>query len=191
MFGLPMLDVVIGLLFLYFVLSVICTAGNELVASLINLRGIKLRAAITRLLTVKVQDDKDKGKLKVAYAKPELLANKVLGHPLLATLYTRSWWTPKFPSYIPSKTFALALHECLEASAGSPENIAHEARVSKMRDDPLKHLGIVQIYEVFKEQAGDSTRKLQERLETVFDEAMDRVRAPTRDGVSSLFFLSP
>lgn len=191
MFGLPMLDVVIGLLFLYFVLSVICTAGNELVASLINLRGIKLRAAITRLLTVKVQDDKDKGKLKVAYAKPELLANKVLGHPLLATLYTRSWWTPKFPSYIPSKTFALALHECLEASAGSPENIAHEARVSKMHDDPLKHLGIVQIYEVFKEQAGDSTRKLQERLETVFDEAMDRVRAPTRDGVSSLFFLSP
>jgi len=59
MFGLPMLDVVIGLVFLYFVLSIICTAGNELVASLINLRGIKLRAAIIRLLTVKVQDGKD------------------------------------------------------------------------------------------------------------------------------------
>jgi hypothetical protein len=184
-----MLDVVIGLVFLYFVLSIICTAGNELVASLINLRGIKLRAAIIRLLTVKVQDGKDKGKLKVDYAKPELLANKVLGHPLLATLYTRSWWTPKFPSYIPPKTFALALHECLKAQTGSPENTAQETRASKMRDDPLKHLGIVQIYEAFKEQAGDSTKKLQERLETVFDEAMDRVSGSYKRWSQLVIFL--
>lgn len=49
MFGMPMLEVLIGLVFIYLLLSLICTAINEMVAGVRDSREKHLRAGITNL----------------------------------------------------------------------------------------------------------------------------------------------
>jgi hypothetical protein len=68
MFGLQSLDVAVGLVFIYFVLSIICTSANEMIAGWFKLRADNLEDGIRNLL-------KDP-------QKPEL-AGKFLDHPLI------------------------------------------------------------------------------------------------------------
>ena len=50
MFGSLVLDVVIGLVFVYLLLSMICTAANEMIASMLALRARNLARGIANLL---------------------------------------------------------------------------------------------------------------------------------------------
>jgi hypothetical protein len=52
-FGSPILDVVAGMVFIYLLLSIICTAANEIIASLFSLRGQNLAKGIANLLADK------------------------------------------------------------------------------------------------------------------------------------------
>ena len=189
MSGLSAIDVAIGLIFVYFLLSVACTAFSELLASLINLRGSQLRTGIMNVLTQAVVKDKT-GKEKPAPQEKATgrLANEVLSHPLIETLKTEKWIGSelKFPSYIPSRAFSLALLDCI-ASAGSgqpggkswPEDAKEQAQelMSKLRAGIEKYpnLGVVKILTLFAADVGNDAEKLRSRIETWFDEAMARV----------------
>ncbi|HYJ80779.1 MAG TPA: hypothetical protein VEW03_14285, partial [Longimicrobiaceae bacterium] len=50
MSGLEILDVILGLAFIYFLLSLVCSAVNEYLASMLNKRGKVLKDGIERLL---------------------------------------------------------------------------------------------------------------------------------------------
>jgi len=87
--GSAMLEAVIGLAFLYFLLSLICSAINEMIASLTKMRAKYLKSGIENLLCDPV------------------LAKQVLEHPLI-----KSGETPgNMPSYVPSRIFTLALYD--------------------------------------------------------------------------------
>lgn len=100
MFGSTILDVTIGLAFLYFILSLMTTTLTELVARFLALRSNNLRRGIESLLND---------------MKSNQLAQEFYRHPLIAALSRRTWIDALFrresgkPSYIPSEAFAKAL----------------------------------------------------------------------------------
>lgn len=127
MFSSPVLEVAIGMLFFYLLLSLICTALNELIEAWLKNRAYDLEHGIRRLL-----DDPDpnaggfathvyrkivrafrlllyslKGKQMPAPGpKTQGLASKLYDHALVRGLYLPS---KDLPSYIPPRNFALAL----------------------------------------------------------------------------------
>jgi hypothetical protein len=87
------LDVFIGLAFLYFLLSVVCSSINEGVATALNLRAKTLEAGIRKLLGGQAAADAFYGNWRI----------KQLCKP------SRILFRDKKPSYIPSRAFALAI----------------------------------------------------------------------------------
>lgn len=98
MFGSAVVDVVVALALVYFLMSVVTSHINEVVAAWTDSRAKQLEQAIRVLL-----QDQD-------------LANKVIANPLLSTLSGRS--NRKLPSYVPAQTFALALFQELVPAPG-------------------------------------------------------------------------
>lgn len=126
MFGFEILDVVIGLMFVYLLLSLLATAINEYIAALLNLRGKELARGMGRLL----DNLEDRTALKKAFeglgprvtaaAATPTLTERFYSHRLIRPLATRRGWIfrvfskePRLPSYIPARTFALALLDVL------------------------------------------------------------------------------
>ncbi len=101
MLGSSVLEVAIGLIFIYLVLSMACTVLNEGIATVINQRGKNLFAGIKNLLN----DPAFTG-----------LAQQVYNHGLVDGI-SQDAADPtrpnRLPSYMPSKTFALALLDVL------------------------------------------------------------------------------
>src|SRR5262245_61367427 len=89
--GFPVLDVVIGLAFLYSLFALTCTTLNELIAGLFNRRAKTLGRGIEHLL-----GDKE-------------LADALYRHPLIVSLGNPRKKKLARPSYIPGERFATAL----------------------------------------------------------------------------------
>ena len=82
LFGSNLLEVAIGVIFLYLLLSLLCSALTELIESLIRFRARDLKRGVGRLL----QDPR--------------LVEIFFDHPLIKPL-------GETPSYIPARTFSL------------------------------------------------------------------------------------
>jgi hypothetical protein len=103
------LEVAVGLAFLFSVLSLLCSAVNELIAARRGDRGRTLTKAIARLLDGDAE------------------AQRIFEHPLIQSLYL----PPRCPSYIPSGAFAMAVVDLYAPeilAGGTPrfENVASE-----------------------------------------------------------------
>jgi hypothetical protein len=124
MFGLEILDVVIGLIFVFLLLSLLATAINEYISAVMNLRGKELARGLGRLL----DDFDEKHALTRAFngVGPRLteatdsLTERFYNHRLIRPLATRRGGffqlfsnEPRLPSYIPARTFAMALLDVL------------------------------------------------------------------------------
>jgi hypothetical protein len=127
MFNSPVLEVAIGMLFFYLLLSLICTALNELIEAWLKNRAYDLERGIRKLL-----DDPDPNaggfvthvyhklvrafrmllyglkleEMPVPEPKTKGLASRLYDHALIRGLYL---YSKDLPSYIPSRNFALAL----------------------------------------------------------------------------------
>src|SRR4030095_10378579 len=84
LFGSNLLEVAIGIIFVYLLLSLLCSAFSELIEAFIKFRARDLKKGIGRLLD-----------------NPKLV-NDLFNHPLISPLGEN-------PSYIPARTFSLAL----------------------------------------------------------------------------------
>jgi hypothetical protein len=122
MLGLSMLNVAIGMTFIFLLLSLICTAISEILEAFLKKRASDLERGITELL----RDAKN--------AKGENLVKKIYEHPLVSGLY-RGEYVPKgnkLPSYIPASNFTLALldavlpatHQSLSGAVGGGSPVA-------------------------------------------------------------------
>jgi hypothetical protein len=111
MLGSGVLEVAIGVVFVYLLLSLVCTSINEGIASFLNQRGKNLFAGITNLLN----DPKFTG-----------LAQQVYTHGLVDGISQEAANPDKptrLPSYMPSKTFGLVVLDVL-SSRGASETCA-------------------------------------------------------------------
>src|SRR5262249_697448 len=100
MFGFPILEVAIGLCFVYLLLSLICSAVNETVAGLTQRRGKLLAQAITNLVG-------DVG-----------IKEKIYAHPIIRSMTQKD---NDKRGYIPSEKFGLALMDIITGD-GKPAN---------------------------------------------------------------------
>ena len=154
MFGSAVLDAVVGLVFVYLLLSVICTAANETIASMFSLRGRTLAKGIANLLA----DKQISGLEKLLY-----------DHPLVQSLYRGN----RKPSFIPAHIFA---HAFLDGIAPGREDGAaamteiRRAVIGLPDDSELRRILLV-----FLRLSGDDFAKFQQSIERWFDDAMARV----------------
>lgn len=129
----PMLDVFIGLIFFYMLLSVIVTVAQEVISSYLNLRSKNLRTAISELI--------GEANLKDFY-----------NHPLIFSLFRggvddQGRPIEGGPSYIPKRNFALAaldlarkFHDQAPASTASAAPLPPVLDLVKFLSDP-EHSG--------------------------------------------------
>jgi hypothetical protein len=163
MFGLQVLDVAIGLSFIFLLLSLVVTSANEVLAAWLKRRS----ATLWRGMVMMLGGD---------------TAGSLYQHPLIRSLTGPSMLLGRFrhrlpfkvqPSYIPSRTFALALLDHLApAQAGRhPEALAGDLQKALAgKNDPLSRS-----LSVLLEDAGGNVEQFKQRLEQWFDTSMERV----------------
>jgi len=178
MFGSEILDVGVGLVLLYLLLSLICSAIREAIESLTKSRGAHLERGIRMLL----HDPEGRG-----------LAKAIYDHPLISGLfagrYDPSQIKPNghmrartdLPGYIPSRNFALAIID-IAARGADTEDIAHSdlqqpltieslrASISSIENRAVQRALLLAV-----DRAEGSVAKAQRALEEWYDSAMDRV----------------
>lgn len=154
MFGSQILEIAIGIIFIYLLLSLICSAVSELISRALSMRAKNLEDGIRNLLI-----DKE-GK---EYAK------KFYDHPLIKGIERKG----KRPSYIPSRTFSLVLMDIIAPSDSAKGSKSFEdvfRAVNDLANSKLKTVLLVLM--------GDTESKLKElrgNIENWFDDAMQRV----------------
>lgn len=152
MFGSQILEVVVGVTLVYLVLSIGCSGIKEVLASAFSLRSKTLENAIRNML---MGGDGN-------------LATALLQHPLIA----RTALPGSKPSYISSRTFALALFDLLAPAGGAQPKTIQDLRdgVAKLPDEKLKKtlLGLI-------DSAQDSVETARDKIEKWFNDTMERV----------------
>jgi hypothetical protein len=156
--GSTVLEVLIGIAFLYLLLAIFCTAVNEWIAGLMKTRARMLEATIRQLL--------DGQPLAQGGAANGLL-NAFYSHSLILGLAPKG----ALPSYVPARTFAKALMD--QVTANQPGSITHddlEAGIKALPDGYVKTALLALI-----QNTGDSLDKAQKAIEGWFDDAMERL----------------
>lgn len=149
MFGSTVLDVLIGLVFVYFLLSLICSGIHETVSQWLSRRAQFLEEAIGRLLT-------DPNTRRQFY-----------DHPLIKSL-SKSNKGDVRPSYLAAKDFAVVV---MDVVAPAVQNYADfRKNLDQIQDGALKAILLAMLDDATNDL--ERTRKL---IEAWFDSAMDRV----------------
>ncbi|HSM77918.1 MAG TPA: hypothetical protein VLT57_09850 [Bryobacteraceae bacterium] len=171
MSGLSLLDVAIGMVFMYLLLSLICSALNESISAILQARARFLEKGILRLLD-----------------GPEFTA-RIYDHPLVRNLYDdvhpylRKLGRRNLPSYIPSTNFALALMDLIQpggaryALAGpsvDAETVKALLASLNQPECPLPS-SVRRAVITLIQAAGDDITKVRECIEDWYDSTMDRV----------------
>ena len=181
MFGSDLIEVVIGIVFIYILVSIICSAVREGVETWLKTRSAYLEHGIRELL----HDSDGTG-----------LATALYRHPLVYGLYladydpkprptSRVRWILKkgtgLPSYIPAKNFSVALMDlaargpgtdAFSSSAGSTPISTESIRQNIAR---LGNPGVQRALLTALDTAEGDLKKLQANLEAWYDSGMDRV----------------
>jgi hypothetical protein len=156
MFNSNIIDVAIGLVFIFLLLSLICSAAHEIIEAFMKARAANLERGIQELAGNNSQEFVtslyDHGLINSLYRGKYAPVAK----GFFRRLYQRYVHGPDLPSYIPSKNFALALIDLKNTGADLPQNIK----------DALQ---------AFERVAGQDVAQLQRHLEEWYNTAMDRV----------------
>jgi hypothetical protein len=175
MFGLQMLDVMIGLVFIYVLLALVCTVANEIIAGILDSRTKNLRLGINNLLgeipvTMMQRVRAYVRSSPAALNQQKSLVEEFYSHPLIKTLSEDG--TP--PSYIPPATFALSLLDMFAPAKGEGERKVEEFAAG-VKDRLKEYPHIQRTLLILIDESGNDMGKLKSNLEGLFNNAMERV----------------
>jgi hypothetical protein len=178
-FGSDILEVAIGIVFVFLIISVVCSSIREGLEAILKTRAAYLEHGIRELLG-------DRG--------PRGLAGQLYAHPLISGLYSSdysppptrsslSWYFARgrnLPSYIPSRNFALAV---MDLAARGPVNAQDENRDHVPLDVETlrRNVGNIQSPEVRRvlltalDSAQGDLDAVRLTLQAWYDSSMDRV----------------
>lgn len=154
MFGSLALEIAISLALLYLLLGLLCSMVNEWVAGMTGLRAKNLWDGVRNLL----YDSEGSG-----------LAKELYDHPLIKNLAKPG----QRPSYVPSRTFALALFDLVAPAqdAMSAKTLPHVRNsIATIPNAQVKTALVALI-----DDAGEDVKKARANVEQWYDDAMDRV----------------
>lgn len=166
MFNSGILDVAIGIVFVYLLVSLIVTAANELIAAIFKMRGRVLWQGICNLLPA------GEGKKNIA--------RQVYAHPLIVGLSQSAR-----PSYIPSRTFTLALLDVVSGGTGQIAKLQQlPAKIELLPENLRRSLHLL------LSESQDDLERFKTNIEVWFNDSMDRVSGVYRRKVHyALFFI--
>jgi hypothetical protein len=191
------IDVAIGLILMYLMLSLLCTAVNEYIATKLNIRATTLRDTLQKLIddptlltnfyqhgliasNFKASGTGSQSMLQVAanlVGAPNLLKNQVaVPKPAAAAAgggaATAASGETEHPSYLASGTVALAIMgSLLKQTPGAAADIAGvQSAIGALPDSKIKDALAATAL-----KAGDDIKKLEKGIATWFDDAMDRL----------------
>jgi hypothetical protein len=154
LFNSTVLDVAVGLVFIYLLLGILCTTVNEWVAGIMNTRSKTLRQGIRGLL-----DGQTLGNAS--------FLEKFYLHPLISGLMRDG----NHPSYIPSRAFSTALIDLVTPTVSGPVTTAElVSGINALPDGDVKKALVALVGNV----DGD-LEKAKRNIEHWFDDSMDRV----------------
>jgi hypothetical protein len=170
MFDFAALDVALGLIFVYLVLALVCSALNETISSVFSWRASFLREGVANLLD---PDNRSNG---------QELVKKLYAHPVLNALIRPVSRSQKlrYPAYLPARVFASALLDFDATGAKRSVEDAIEAVPSAQARKALTTLWI--------EANGDAVA-FRRAVESWFDDAMERVSGWYRRRVHLVMWL--
>jgi hypothetical protein len=178
MFGSKILDVAIGLVFVYIIVSVLCTAVREGIEAFLKTRAAYLEHGIRLLLQNHAGD---------------AIVKDVFDHPLVDGLFmgeykprstkgpNRPWTGGNLPSYIPTKSFASALLDIAARGPASASLARYNTPISleAIRRNVVTNIPnnpkIQRIVLHAVDAAQGDLDKAQKSIEDWYDSAMDRV----------------
>ncbi len=179
MLGSEILEVTIGVLFIFTLVSIICTAIREGIEGWLKSRAVYLEFGIRELL----HDKTAEGLAKSLYNHP-LIHNLFLGEYTPGTSVGRPSCLARgagLPSYIPSRNFALALMDI--AARGSETDAASSdpstpvisldtirTNIWNLNNQPVQRVMLTAI-----DSAQGDLAKAQALIEAWFDSSMDRI----------------
>src|ERR1700751_1067717 len=157
MFGSDILDVALGVVFVYLLLSLICSAVKELIEQVMKHRARDLEASLRELLA----DPDGTG-----------LVQKIYNHGMIFGLF-KGAYNPagskrNLPSYIPTRNFCLAILNIV-APEGD-ESIASIRESLTRIDNPKVRTALLAVLN----DAGNDLARFRDNLESWFNSAMER-----------------
>jgi hypothetical protein len=171
--GSTVLEVAMGLFFVYLLLSLLCSAIGEYIEAKVNNRAKYLRQGIALLLN----DTDEHGKSDLANGKADL-AHRLYNHGLIRPLYRDR---NTLPSYIPSRTFALAVWNLATGAAASADGAPQggvTTDLKKIRDvveSRIPNLELRSALLTLIDEANGDIEKARRNIEDWYDAMMDRV----------------
>ncbi len=188
MSGFPILDLVVGIIFIYFLLSIICSSIVEMMLTV-----KKVRAKVLGEWLIKILDN------KVANEKNEQvnLGKEIMDHSILAGLSTKG----KSPSYIDSKNFVSALLDKIHtySSTVNPSNIDEiilSLKSTTAISEELKRSFLIAAHEA-KDSFNALTIKtigamelFRNKMENWYDSNMDLLGGPLKKYTRRFTFIS-
>jgi hypothetical protein len=197
LFGSTVLEVAIGMIFIYLLLSLVCSAANEVIATNTKRRAWMLEQGIRNLL---LDDEMDRRltpdalkQKRVVMGEGAATGGQTAGgdagngvgaatlsdifyeHPLIKSLHQPRWWgmKEKTPSYIPARTFALTILDIITPEKQGQSRTINDIRVAVEalpKDSTVRR----SLLTLIDEAEGD-IEKLRITVEDWFNVGMDRV----------------
>ncbi len=164
LFNSTVLDVAIGLVFIYLLLAIICSTINEWIASLFKMRATNLKSAITQLLDG--QPSSTGGK------DFDWFLDKFYKHPLIAGMYKPGDGAAGHPSYLSSRVFATVVMDLVTPSQNG--SITFADLENGIKDD-LPEGDVQKALLAVIQNADKDLTKAQKNIETWFDDTMQRM----------------
>jgi hypothetical protein len=143
------IDVCIGLILLYLILSLVCTTINEVIAHAVSLRAKTLASGIERLID-------DRGVLEAFRKDGTIDATHLVSKGL--------------PSYVSSRAVATALINSLNPANPVPGVAEVQEALKKLPDSNIRDVLLSATA-----TAGNDIAKLRDGIATWFDDSMDRL----------------
>jgi hypothetical protein len=154
------LDLAIGIIFVYLFLAVMCTTINEWIAGITSVRARTLAEGIQQLLDQQKGSDPTRSFLEDFYAHPLISGMLKPGKKGLAA----------HPSYLPSRTFATAVMDlATKGKLGSISFLDLENGVKALPDGDVK----TALLALLQNASGDLGHA-QKNIEEWFDDTMER-----------------
>jgi hypothetical protein len=158
--NLPVLDVAIGLAFIYLIMGMMCSAVQEAISTALGQRATFLKQGIQNLLAGQPFSN--------AFGEQVDLVRKVYDHPMIRTLAKPG----QHPSYIPARNFTVALLDVVRESAAARD---WGARALKEAITTLPTGEVKRSLTTLVEEAQGDLARIQGNIEQWYDSAMDRV----------------
>jgi hypothetical protein len=192
LFNTSILDVAIGMIFIYLLLSLLCSALNELIEVLLKKRAMDLERGIRELLQPNSK------------AGTSTIVKDIYDHPLINGLFEGTYENSritsgarylvgtKLPSYIPARNFALALMDVVlpgvsgggksgaagatapgstDGATGATQLATLRAELNKFNDNPKLQKALTTLIDA----AGNDIARARLNIEEWFNSSMDRV----------------